>query len=892
MSAWNAGSPVYVTSSTAVYDAHGRAVQARDALNRPTFTGYTPPAGGPVTGGTTTNALGHVVTTTLDPAYGLPTRTVDPNGKRTELAYDPLGRVSGVWLPGRDKATQSANLSFEYGVRDDDVTFVTTRRLNPFGAYVTGHALFDGLLRQVQAQVPSPAGGRVLTNTFYDNTGRAFQTYAGYYTAGAASTALHVPVEPFDVPTQTRSLFDGAGRVTAEVFRPFNQERWRTSYHYGGDRLDTTPPEGATATSTVADARGRTVELRQYQAPSPTGPYDSTMYEYDRKGQLAEVSDPAGNQWTYVYDLRGRQVESHDPDSGLTRKTYDNADQLVKTIDGANKVLVYKYDALGRKTHMYWSIPFGTPLASWSYDLLAKGQLDRSIRFVNDQAYMRRVNEFNDWYRPTEVDVVIPSAETGLGGTYTTHYTYHVDGSPDAVAWTPTADLANEGIHYEYDPVLGLPTGLRASSGATTWDYVADTDYNALGQVEQITLRTGSQADAVRLGFDRELETGRLTDAWVDLDSAPWIASHVSYEYDPAGNITRIEDQAASPADTQCFGYDHLRRLTQAWTPASGDCAAAPDAAGLGGPAPYWRSWSYDQVGNRLSQVEHHAGGDVTTAYAYPPAGGPQPHTLTSASVSGGGTMDWSYDAAGNTLTRPDGAGGAQALTWDFEGRLATVTDGGGTTRHIYDADGNRLVTRDPEGKTLYLPGQEVRWDAASGMLSCTRFYDYHGRLIGSRDAGGLSWLGEDHQGTALVAVAEVGQQVQVRRQLPFGQLRGSAAVWPNRKGFVGGDVDATGLVHLGARDYDPGVGRFISADPVMVLTDPQQLHGYAYADNNPVTFFDPTGLVCTPDGESLCPGQDARAQPAGRPRPHWEAGWQCIDYCGSAADNQVPAAS
>jgi YD repeat-containing protein len=287
MSAWNAGSPVYVTSSTAVYDAHGRAVEARDALNRPTFTGYTPPAGGPVTGGTTTNALGHVVTTTLDPAYGLPTQTVDPNGKRTELAYDPLGRVSGVWLPGRDKATQSANLSFEYGVRDDDVTFVTTRRLNPFGAYVTGHALFDGLLRQVQAQVPSPAGGRVLTNTFYDNTGRAFQSYAGYYTAGAASTALHVPVEPFDVPTQTRSLFDGAGRVTAEVFRPFNQERWRTSYHYGGDRLDTTPPEGATATSTVADARGRTVELRQYQAPSPTGPYDSTMYEYDRKGQLA-----------------------------------------------------------------------------------------------------------------------------------------------------------------------------------------------------------------------------------------------------------------------------------------------------------------------------------------------------------------------------------------------------------------------------------------------------------------------------------------------------------------------------------------------------------------------------------------------------------------------------
>src|SRR5690606_16143451 len=62
-------------------------------------------------------------------------------------------------------------------------------------------------------------------------------------------------------------------------------------------------------------------------------------------------------------------------------------------------------------------------------------------------------------------------------------------------------------------------------------------------------------------------------------------------------------------------------------------------------------------------------------------------------------------------------------------------------------------------------------------------------------------------------------------------------------KGFVGGTEDPTGLVHLGARLYDPELGRFISADPIMNIADPQQINGYSYANNNPVTLADPDGL-------------------------------------------------
>jgi len=70
-------------------------------------------------------------------------------------------------------------------------------------------------------------------------------------------------------------------------------------------------------------------------------------------------------------------------------------------------------------------------------------------------------------------------------------------------------------------------------------------------------------------------------------------------------------------------------------------------------------------------------------------------------------------------------------------------------------------------------------------------------------------------------------------------------------RGFLNAPADpGTGLTHVGARDYDPSTGRFISVDPILDSADPQSTNGYAYADNNPVTKTDPTGLKvagCTP---------------------------------------------
>ncbi|MFE7623839.1 RHS repeat-associated core domain-containing protein [Streptomyces sp. NPDC057509] len=59
-------------------------------------------------------------------------------------------------------------------------------------------------------------------------------------------------------------------------------------------------------------------------------------------------------------------------------------------------------------------------------------------------------------------------------------------------------------------------------------------------------------------------------------------------------------------------------------------------------------------------------------------------------------------------------------------------------------------------------------------------------------------------------------------------------------------DTSITGLIHLGGREYDSEVGRFLSADPLLNLTKPKSLNGYSYAENNAVTFSDPTGQAST----------------------------------------------
>ncbi|MGW3887975.1 RHS repeat-associated core domain-containing protein [Micromonospora chokoriensis] len=838
---WSNG-PVWQTVGSADLDAHGRPTSVTDALGQTSTTAYTPTVGGPLTSVTGTNPLGHTSTTTLAPLTEDPLTVVDANGRQTDLSYDPLGRLTKVWLPGRAKATTTPNVEYTYDVRRTAPSVLGTRTLLGTGtAYATSYQLLDGFLRERQTQEQSPnTSGRIVTDTFYDSHGRDWKENADYYATGLPAKAL-VGVADTAVPSQTRTLYDGAGRETAEILYGRNVEKWRTSTTYGGDRVSVTPPAGDTATTTILDAHDRTVELRQHTAGITSG-YDSTRYGYDRAGRLSTVTDAAGNIWRHFYDLRGRKIRTEDPDAGTQRVGYDEADRPVSTTDGQNRTLVTVYDELGRQRAVHQNSSTGPKLAEWMYDTLpgGKGMATASARYVGSAVYENRVLGYDATGQPTGTSVVIPAAEGGLSRSYDTTFRYNAAGQVVDTNLPAAGDLAAETVKSFYT-ALGLPSSL-ASSGNT---YVASTGYSNTGELGRFVL--GASGKQVTRDFGYDETTGRLTRVQTQSPGTTPV-SDATYSYDPAGNLLRVGDSVTN--DTQCFEYDQLRRLTEAWTPAGGNCAVARGPAALGGPAAYWHSWTVDKVGNRLSEVRHAAAGDTTATYSYPAAGAAQPHTLKSVRTTGPDgtrTDSYSYDADGNTTGRTVN-GKAQVLDWDVEGHVSTITENGKTTSFVYDADGNRLLRRDATGTTLYLGHTEVH-QPASGSATATRYYGYQGQPVAMRKGGQVSWLTSDHHGTGELAIDSATMAVTRRLLTPYGTARGGTGTWPGERGFVGGTIDpGTGLTHLGAREYDPGTGRFISVDPIIDIDDPQQMHGYAYSSNNPTSFSDPDGLKLMAD--------------------------------------------
>lgn len=870
-----AAGPVYVKTGDFAYDAHGRVTQSTDALGNVSKTAHTPVTGGPVTQITTTSPptaavpAGLVTTKTLEPAFGAPVKVVDPNGRVTETAIDALGRTAQVWLPNRRRANNpEGSFKFGYLVRRDDATVVTTSKIGPNGVYVTKNEVYDGLLRLRQTQTPGVGmreengrempfeQGRLITDTRYDSHGRPYKQTNPYFNDGQVDTSLWRAADA-EVPGMTRKKFDGAGRVVETIHQAGSADKWSTFTGYDGDRVHTTPPDGGTATTVISDARGRTTELRQYHGPKPEGGHDVTRYRYTSAGKLAQVTGPDNATWSYGYDLRGRKTTATDPDAGAVTMTYDDLDRMTSTKDVLGKVLATVYDGLGRKTALHADGPGGPKLAEWTFDTapFGKGLAASATRYVSGNAYSSAVNGYTALNNPLSTSVTIPAAEGKLAGTYQTNMSYGQDGTLTGETYPPVpeAGVTETSLEQTVSYLMDNSGHLVSTQTGTGTQLVFETHYTRYGEVQR--LEHGTVGNRAWQSFYYDSSTRRPNRFVTHAEVPHPIQSDVQYTYDPAGNITSMADiPIGSPADVQCFRHDGLRRLTEAWTAAQSDwsagggCAAEPTAAP--GPAAYWNSYRYAPGGNRLGETERGPTTSAGRAYAYTENPQAQPHALRSVSDPAG-TETFEYDAKGQTTKRTK-PGLDQSMVWDGEGHLVSMTANGGTTSFIYTPGGSRLLRKDPAGTTLYLGKQEIRLPVGATKPVVSRYYTHGDKTIAMHDGNALHWLASDHQGTAQVSIDTKSATVSKRRQDPFGSPRGDSGTWPGERGFVGGTRDAsTGLTHLGAREYDTSTGRFLSVDPIMDPSDPQQMQGYGYANGSPVTLSDPTGLSpCSgPDG-------------------------------------------
>jgi RHS repeat-associated protein len=896
--------------ATTTYDTYGRPTGTVDPLGRTTGTSYgtttTTQKYLPVTV-VATNAKGWKTTTTMDPGRQLPLTTTDYNGRLTTQTYDELGRLTQVWLPDHTKADNptTPNSKYSYTVSATAPNVVETQGLLDGGNYSVDYKIYDSMLqtRQEQSSPKDGGTGRLITDTAYDSHGWTTSTDAAFYNSDSNPTSTLVTPLPAQVPSNTRTTFDGQGRTTDSALYSLGTLQWHTTTGYpGADQATVTPPAGGTATAALTDVRGQTTELRQFHSTTPSGAYDKTDYTFDAAGQaltdigpLDSATSPTSTAakavtWTKSYDLLGDVVQQTDPDTGTSTSTYDDDQEVTQASDARpNKAgeIDTAYDNLGRVTSTSGWNTSGqqTPLTTRTYDDLLKGQPTGVTTYENGKtSYKTTVSGYTTAYQPTGSTITIPAGAYGNTSaiTYTTADTYtEVQDLPDTakISTTGTGSLIpDETLYYAYNGI-GLPRGVGGTDAYTSW-----IDYSPLGQVERTTQGIKPQQVVTTDNWDQA--TGHLLSYSNNKEDADAAVDSVSYTYNAAGQITSTSDVqdggSTAQTDTQCYTYDYLARLTAAWTDTGGTHTAAsptvngiggcnnttPHATNLGGPAPYWQSYTYDLTGNRTSKTIHDTAGDTsqdaTTTETYDTTD--HTHAVHTA-TTGATTQTYTYDEDGNptaiatTQAGQDQTSQDQTLTWNTQGNLATLTAGPTgnpthSTSYHYDADGNLTARTDDGTTTIYLGTDELTLNSTGTITAANRSYGVAGAPTTIRTAtAGTSGTKVDYQlpdpqGTSTTDITADTLTVTRRAYTPFGETRTpQPGTWPGDKGYIGGTTDpTTSLTNLGAREYNPNLGRFLNPDPLRATTDPQQWNGYAYADNTPVDSADPSGKMLKDD--------------------------------------------
>ncbi|HLJ98656.1 MAG TPA: RHS repeat-associated core domain-containing protein, partial [Streptosporangiaceae bacterium] len=793
--------------TTYAYDQDGQQTTVTDPS-------YTPPgASGPV-GGTTTTSYNNL---------GLETSQTDPLGNKTAFTYDQLG----------DKATQTDPGGGTW-VYTYDPAAEQTSVTDPTGAQT--QATYSGL-------------GQLVTTTdmVRQNTSAAYTTSYGYDDAGnrisQTSPTGAITKTAYDAVGEKISTTDGAGNVTGYA------------YNLDGEPIKETMPDG-TAVTIAYDLAGRELSRSSLDASgavlrtesavynpdgkvtSATDPRGDTMsYSYDATGHLTSATQPVSASQSitvgYGYDLAGHRTALTDGNGNTTYTTY-NSRGLPETItepataqhsSPADSQTINGYDANGNLVSQ--TLPGGIQISS-SYD--ANGNLSgqsgtgasaptAARAFTYDQAgrmltaatapagvqgsfgYQPATSETFSWD-----DRGLMLSATGTAGT--TSYSYNGTGQPTAV--TDAAGTTS----YAYDSAGRLSSDTDPAAGVT-----GSYSYNGLDQVTQISYGTGN--DTQSFGYDT---LHRLTSDSITTPSGATVAS-LGYGYDANNNITSMSTTGlANPyraaTVTNTYGYDQANRLTSWTATPSGGTAAT-------------KTYGYDNNGNLTSDN-----------------GAAQTYDTRNELVADASGNTYTYSAAGN-LAQETGAGSTvSGFTTDAYGQQ--ITDA--SSSYAWDAL-NRVVSVGQSGNASYnvTVSYEGQTRSVTSDSSATYSHDPDGQITGVNGTAGKTLALVDAHNDLSGTLAPAGTTMTTTATWdPWGQPLASSGP-ALQVGYQGQWTDpATGQVNMGSRMYQPSTSGFINQDTYTggeggtAVTD--NLH--AYANDDPITFTDPTGHMI-PVGDS-----------------------------------------
>ncbi len=803
----------------------------------------------------------------------------DPNSDgsgsvQTIFEYDPLGRLVKSYAP----YDSSTNPTQEYVYSDGSAggtaltapLKVTTRQYSAPGVYVFSRQFYDGLGRLVQMQAPAGTWTNVtgaalnISNVTYDALGRTSTQsvpYGDTETYAYKTPNTGVPKTTTQYDSLSRALqVTGLDGVNSWLRYDGLNNKWRTRLVDGNGH--------GKAQST--DGLGRMTRVEEYTGACTTpdscsgnwAVYATTNYTYDVLDNLKTVVDAANNTTTINYDALSRKINMTDPDMGYWQYGYAANDNLIGQLDPNGNRICMWYDGLNRMKGKLYDVAASSACGTRA----DPGYSGYHMRYYYDNTggsgyRVGRRTEAQSWpggswsntvsYGYDKRGRVISVRRFGSGtfGDYTTTYAYD---SADRVTTTTYPDL--EAVTTAYN-AAGQPNTLTGSG----YQFVNGATYNALGQITQMghpnTLATQYRYYGLNYNPGTTASYGRLRGICVSslatcaddnndsgkpsFTNASSVRLNLAYAYDSGNvNITSIGDRTRDQG--QKFTYDALDRLTNACTTTSAAPATCFTSADT---STYNESYTHDTIGNMT--YKSNIG---TMAYNGPKWNtsgqivGNAPHAV--GNVNSGGRL-YDYDLNGNMIKRNDGV--IKKFTWTAENKLASVTDNAGAAlaQFTYDADNTLVKAQDPSGQITITVGSHYEINTTANVI--IKYYFFGGKPVAVRKGTTLRWLGGDHLGSASLSTDASGVATVNQRYMPYGGVRYTdATAFITDRQFTGARrfEGSTGDVYqMGARFYDPVIGRFLSPDTMVPRPgDPQAFNRYMYARANPLLRIDLSG--------------------------------------------------
>ncbi|MCL4789108.1 MAG: hypothetical protein KJ070_20325 [Verrucomicrobia bacterium] len=614
------------------------------------------------------------------------------------------------------------------------------------------------------------------------------------------------------------SVTDPIGRITESIASPYGlpvSTIWRSGSLVSSNFIEyldglTTPEQ----------------EAEEYPVAITDEGARTRRYDYDGLGRLYRATDLSGGTWwTNQFDpTNGALLAVISPTAETNSYVYDDLDNVKAIRFSDNNWLTNFYNLENRLSGA--RLPSGVSLTN-HYDFA--GRLTNRSSTIGETASFEyngndAVTKMTDNTGSTTNLYDAAGRLWGIDYPWGGSVRYGLDLLDRITAITNKASSGGTAYvtRYQYDPVGNVTNVIDPFNGNTTFEY---------DRVGRKTKRTLPNNVVTEWQYDWR---DRVTNITHKVGNS--VLASVLYERTPGGEPTKITREDGTYVGLK---YDAAWRLTNEVFYASG------------GTPQTTNHYAYDASGSRIKLVK--GGTTLTNSVS---AG------YRIAEVKQGSTTveTYGYDNGGRvtSIARDSKTWNLGYNTTDQMTAATNSTDGTWVT-YAHDASGRRTFsTNNATVVRKFLVAPTPGTDLESPQLianaggTVQQCYVYLGdEPIARFDSGGnpIYYL-EDAMGS-VVALANDGQEVLATFNYDgFGNVRSQSGS-TNAPTGTGGDfrfhgawLEAdSGLYHMRAREYDARMGRFTSRDPYTGnFRVPETLNPYAFANDNPFVYRDPSG--------------------------------------------------